>query len=174
MYMSTEDAIKRTLHDIEDMEKVNAALPIIKKVIASFDGKVMNKRLEAALQAADLPGRIFIHDRDNSWEVYYYPVKHTHSEHYCILWGSKPSCQYYNNEKSFVDPDKRISAERAFTLIEAGRVERLQKITAYREHLTTWEAKKAQLEMLKKQLKTIADSVPYSLRDYFGMNVRYY
>jgi len=173
MYMSTEDAIKRTLHDIEDMEKVNAALPIIKKVIASFDGKVMNKRLEAALQAADLPGRIYIHDRDNSWEVYYYPSKHTHSEHYCILWGSKPSCQYYNKEKSFVDPDKRISAERAFTLIEARRVERLQKITAYKEHLQTWETKKAQIDMLKKQINAITSTIPYALQSYFNMSARY-
>ena len=174
MYMSTEDAIKRTLHDIEDMEKVNAALPIIKKVIASFDGKVMNKRLEAALQAADLPGRIYIHDRDNSWEVYYYPSKHTHSEHYCILWGSKPSCQYYNKEKSFVDPDKRINASRAFELIENGRVERLKKITAYREHLDTYEVKKAQIELLKSQLKAIADTIPYTMQDYFNMRVKYY
>jgi hypothetical protein len=172
MYMSTEDAIKRTLHDIDDMEKVNAALPIIKKVIASFDGKILNKRLDDALKAAGLPGHIYMTARDNSWDICYQPEKA--NAWYTILWGSKPSCQYYSKEKSFVDPDKRISAERAFTLIEAGRVERLQKITAYREHLTTWEAKKAQLEMLKKQLKTIADSVPYSLRDYFGMNVRYY
>ena len=169
---NTEEAIKRTLADIDEMERVNAALPEIKKVIASFDHKVMNKRLEAALQAADLPGRIYIHDRDNSWEIYYYPGLNTAT--YCILWGSKPSCNYYSKEKSFVDPDKRISAERAFAMIEAGRVERLQKITAYREHLTTWEAKKAQIEMLKKQLKAIADTIPYTMQDYFNMRVKYY
>jgi hypothetical protein len=170
--MTTDEAIKRTLHDIEDMQAVNAALPIIKKVIQQFDHKIMNKRLETALQDAGLPGRIYIHDRDNSWDIYYYPENSNNCM--TVLWGSKPACTYYNKEKSFVDPDKRINAARAFELIETGRVERLQKITAYREHLNTYETKKAQIELLKKQLKAITDTIPYAMQDYFNMRVKYY
>ena len=170
--MTTEEAIKKTLSDIEEMQAVNAALPAIKKVISSFDGKVMNKRLEAALQAADLPGRIYIYNRDNSWEVHYHPEKS--NNWYTVLWGGKPTCKYYHQESSFVDPDKRINARRAFELIETGRVERLQKITAYRDHLDNYEVKKAQIELLKKQLKAIADTIPYTMQDYFNMRVKYY
>ena len=173
MYLTTEDAIKRTLKDIEEMEAVNAALPIIKKVIEAWDGKVLNKRFGDALQAAGLPGRIYLDNHyDTTWEVHYHPENS--NNWYTVLHGAKPTCKYYKPENSFVTPEKRISAAQAFTLIEAGRVERLQKITAYKEHLRTWEAKKAQIEMLKKQLKTITDSIPYAMQDYFNMRVKYY
>ena len=168
-----EAAVKRTLHDIDDMEKVNAVLPIIKKVVTAWDGKVMNKRFEAALQDAGLPGRIYIaKNYETFWDVYYYPGES--NEHYTVLHGAKPNCQYYKPENSFVTPEKRISAEQAFALIEAGRVDRLKKITAYKEHLETWKTKKEQIEILKKQIKTISESVPYALQDYFNMRVRYY
>jgi hypothetical protein len=171
--MNREEAIKKTLTLIDDMEAVNKVLPEVKKVIAAWDGKVLNKRIEKDLEALGLPGHIYFTTRyENTYEINYRPEKG--NDWYTILSGSRPTCQYYTKENSFVDPDKRISAERAFMKIEAGRVERLQRITSYRDHLTTWEAKKAQMEILKKQLKTIADSVPYGLRDYFGMRVSNY
>lgn len=171
--MNTEDAIKKTLKIIEEMENVNTALPAIKKVVSSWDHKVLNKRIEKDLESIGLPGHIYFTTRyENTYEINYRPEKA--DNWYTVLSGSRPTCKYYEKEKSFVDPDKRISAERAFMIIEAGRVERLQRITAYKEHLITWEAKKAQMEILKKQLKTIADSVPYGLRDYFGMRINYY
>jgi len=170
---STEEAIKRTLKDIEEMEEVNRALPAIKKVVAKWDGKMLNKRFGDDLQALGLPGRIYLSTQyENSWEVHYHPEKS--NNWYTVLHGSRPSCKYYEPEKSFVDPDKRISAERAFRIIEAHRVERLQKITSYKEHLETWEQKKAQMDMLKKQLNAIAASIPYTMQDYFNMRVNRY
>jgi len=166
--MTTEEAIKKTLQEIEEMQAVNAVLPEIKKVIARFDGKVLNKRLDEALNAAGLPGRIYLSTHyENSWEVNYQPENAKSNNWYTVLFGTRPSCQYYDREKSFVDPDKRISAERAFQMIEAGRVERLQKITAYRDHLTTWEVRKQQIEMLKKQLDALKNTIPYGIRSYF-------
>ena len=171
--MSTEDAKKKTLRDIEDMEAVNSALPIIKKVITQWDGKVLNKRFNDALQAAGLPGRVYLSTSyETVWMIQYQPENT--NNYYTVLSGSRPSCKYYSPENSFVTPEKRISAAQAFTLIEAGRAERLQKITAYREHLRTWETKKAQIEMLKKQLKTITDGIPSAMLDYFGMRVKFY
>ena len=170
---SKDEAIQKTLKDINEMEEVNRALPIIKKVVAKWDGKMLNKRFGEDLQAARLPGRIYLSTHyENSWEVQYHPE---HSNNwYTVLHGTRPSCKYYDEEKSFVDPDKRISAERAFRIIEEKRVERLKTITAYKEHLASWEEKKAQMDMLKKQLKTLADSIPYTMQDYFNMKVKYY
>lgn len=172
--MTTEDAIKKTLEDIDDMEAVNAILPELKKVVTAWNGKVLNKRFEDALKEA-IPGRIYLSSQyENSWEVCYQPEGCKSNTWYTVLHGSRPSCKYYTQENSFVNPDKRIAADRAFTIIEAARVKRLQQITSYREHLRTWEAKKAQLDMLKKQLKTISDSIPYTLQDRFNMRVKYY
>ena len=50
--MTTEEATRKTLQEIEEMQAVNAVLPEIKKVIARFDGKVLNKRLDDALKEA--------------------------------------------------------------------------------------------------------------------------
>ena len=174
MYISTEEAIKRTLNDIEEMEKVNAVLPALKKVVESWNGKVLNKRFEAALQAA-IPGRIYLSTHyENSWEICYQPEGVKTNNYYTVLHGARPTCKYYTEENSFVNKDKRISAEKAFKIIEAGRVERLQRITAYKEHLNTWQAKKEQIETLKKQLKTITDTIPSKMQDYFNMRVKFY
>ena len=166
--MTTEEATRKTIQEIEEMQAVNAVLPEIKKVIARFDGKVLNKRLEDALQAAGLPGRIYLSTHyENSWEVNYHPENAKSNTWYTVLSGTRPSCQYYDREKSFVDPDKRISAERAFQIIEAGRVERLQRIAAYRDHLATWEVRKQQISTLKKQLDALIGTIPYGVRSYF-------
>ena len=170
---NTDEAIKKTLRDIEEMEAANKALPEIKKVIQKWDGKVINKRFGDDLQAAGIPGNIYLGTyHENSYEVCYRPEEG--HKWFTVLFGTRPSCKYYDKEKSFVDPDKRISAERAFRILEDGRVERLKTITAYKDHLATWEEKKAQMEMLKKQLKTLADSIPYTMQDYFNMHVKYY
>ena len=170
---STDEAIKQTLKDIDEMEQVNKILPEIKKVVQKWDGKVLNKRFENDLKALGLPGSIYL-DRhyETIYEVCYSPGQG--HKWYTVLHGAKPGSNYYDINKSFVDENKRISAEKAFMIIEQGRIERLQKITAYREHLETWEAKKAQIDTLKKQLKTIVDTIPYTMQDYFNMRIKYY
>lgn len=170
---NTDEAIKQTLKDIETMEAVNKALPAIKKVIEKWDGKVFTKRIEADLKALNLPGHIYYSTAyEERFSINYSP-EGSH-QWFTILHTMKPSNKYYDKEKSFLDPDKRVSAERAFREIEAGRVQRLQTITSYKEHLATWEEKKAQMEMLKKQLATIANSIPYQMQDYFNMRVNRY
>lgn len=170
---NTDEAIKQTLKDIETMEAVNKALPEIKKVIAKWDGKVFNKRIESDLKALNLPGHIYYSTSyEERYEINYSP-EGSH-KWFTILHTMKPTNKYYDKEKSFLDPDKRLSAERAFQYIEAGRVERLKTITAYKEHLTTWEQKKEQIEMLKKQLNTIVSTIPYTMQDYFNIRVSRY
>jgi hypothetical protein len=170
---STEEAIKKTLQDIDEIEAVNRILPAIKKVVEKWDGKVFNKRFGTDLEALNLPGHIYLSTRyENSWEINYHPENT--NNWYTVLHGSKPSCKYYTHDNSFVDENKRVSAEQAFKIIEAGRVERLQRITSYREHLATWEVKKAQIDLLKKQLKAITDTIPYTMQDYFNIRVKYY
>ena len=168
-----EMAEKATKKDIQMMEEVNKALPEIKKLIAKFDGKVINKRLDAALKDLGLPGYIYLSTYYETSYIIMYKPKDS-NEAYTILSGARPSCRYYDKEKSFVNEDKRISAERAFKLIEERRVERLQKIAKYKEFLQIHDEKKAQVELLKKQLRTIVDNVPYELRRRFDLEVKYY
>jgi len=171
--MTKEDAIKKTLEDIEAMEAVNAALPAIKKVIAKWDGKCFNKRIEADLKALDLPGQIYLATHDeNRYYIQYSPKGH--GQWFTILHTMRPSNKYFDPEKSFLTAEKRLSREKAFEQIEAGRVERLKNITAYREHLATWEEKEKMLEMLRKQINTITSTIPYTMQDYFGIRRRYY
>lgn len=169
---NTDEAIKQTLKDIEAMEECNKVLPEIKKVISKWDGKVFNKRIEADLKALNLPGHIYLSTcYDERWEINYSP-EGSH-KWFSILHTMKPSNKYYDKDKSFMDPDKRVSAERSFQMIEAGRVERLKTITAYKDTLNTWQEKKAQIEMLKKQISTITATIPYALQDYFNIRARY-
>lgn len=170
---SMEDAIKRTLHDIQDMEDVNAVLPAVKKLLKAWDGKVLNKRLDTALQELNLPGRIYLSDSyKNSWEIRYKPEKA--NDWYIILWGHRPTCHYFDPAKSFVNENKRIDASRCNELIEEKRIERLKTIQSYKNHLETWETKKAQLSILSKEIDTLINSIPYTMRDYFNMNYRRY
>ena len=168
-----EMAEKATKKDIQMMEEVNKALPEIKKLIAKFDGKVINKRLDAALKDLGLPGYIYLSTYYETSYIIMYKPKDS-NEAYTILSGARPNLSYYDKEKSFVNEDKRISAERAYALIEECRVERLKKITKYKEILQTYEEKRTQVELLKKQLRTIVDTVPYELRRRFDLEVRYY
>lgn len=168
-----EMAVKETQKDIEMMEAVNKVLPEVKKLITKFDNKVINKRLDTALKELDLPGYIYLNTYyETTYSISYKPAGC--NDYYTILNGTRPSCRYYVKEKSFLNEDKRISAERAFTLIEESRVERLKKITQYKEILKTWEAKKTQVELLKKQIRTIVDDVPYELQHRFDLSVKYY
>lgn len=167
-----DEAVKQTLKDIETMEAVNAILPEVKKVIKAWNGKVFNKRIEADLKALDLPGHIYLSTcYEERWDINYSPKGS--NKWFTLLHTMKPTNKYYDKDKSFMDPDKRVSAERSFQMIEAGRVERLKTITAYKETLQTWEQKKAQIEMLKKQISTITATIPYQLQDYFNIRARY-
>lgn len=171
--MTREDAIKQTLKDIETMETVNAILPQVKKVIEKWNGKMLNKRIEADLKALDLPGHIYFATSDeNRFYIQYSPAGH--NQWFTLLHTMRPTNRYFDPEKSFIDSDKRISREKAFQQIEAGRVERLQRITAYKQFLETYEEKLNMLEMLKKQMNTITEGIPTTLIDYFGLKHRYY
>ena len=168
-----DKAVKETQKDIEMMEAVNKVLPEVKKLITKFDNKVINKRLDTALKDLNLPGYIYLNTHyETTYSISYKPAES--NEYYTILNGVRPSCRYYVKEKSFLDEDKRISAERAYTLIEESRIERLKKITKYKEILQSWEEKKTQVEMLKKQIRTIVDDVPYELQHRFNLAVKYY
>lgn len=171
--MIKEDAIKQTLKDIEIMEAVNAVLPQIKRVIEKWDGKVLNKRIEADLKALNLPGHIYFATHDeNRLYIHYSPANTNHW--FTILHTMRPNNKYFDPEKSFINADKRINKSKAFEQIEAGRVERLQRITAYKQFLETYEEKLNMLEMLKKQMNTITEGIPTTLIDYFGLKHRYY
>ena len=50
MYLTEEEAIKKTLKDIEEMKEVNKVLPAVKKVVNKWDNKVFNKRFGEDLQ----------------------------------------------------------------------------------------------------------------------------
>lgn len=171
--MTREDAIKQTLKDIETMEAVNAVLPQIKKVIDKWNGKVINKRIEADLKALDLPGHIYLMTHDENRLYIQYSPKSS-NEWFTILHTMKPNNKYFDEAKSFINSDKRISREKAFQQIEARRVERLQRITAYKQFLETYEEKLNMLEMLKKQMNTITEDIPTTLIDYFELKHRYY
>ena len=171
--MTREDAIKQTLKDIEIMEAVNAILPQVKKVVEKWNGKVLNKRIEADLKALNLPGHIYFATSDeNRFYIQYSPAGH--NQWFTLLHTMRPSNKYFDPEKSFIDSDKRISREKAFQQIEVGRVERLQRITAYKQFLETYEEKLNMLEILKKQMNTITEGIPTTLIDYFGLKHRYY
>lgn len=171
--MTREDAIKQTLKDIETMEAVNAILPQVKKVVEKWNGKMLNKRIEADLKALNLPGHIYFATSDeNRFYIQYSPAGH--NQWFTLLHTMRPTNKYFDPKKSFIDSDKRISREKAFQQIEAGRVERLQRITAYKQFLETYEEKLNMLEMLKKQMNTITEGIPTTLIDYFGLKHRYY
>lgn len=171
--MSKDEAIKKTLEDIEAMEAVNAVLPAIKKVIEKWDGKVFNKRIEADLKALELPGHIYLATHDeNRWYIQYSPKNH--GQWFTIIHTMRPSNKYFDPEKSFMTNEKRVVKAKAFEQIEAGRVERLKTITAYREHLATWEEKEKMLDILRKQINTITSTIPYTMQDYFGIRRKYY
>lgn len=173
MFYSLEQARKKTLEDIEAMEAFNKALPAIRTVIRKWDGKVFNKRIEADLKALDLPGNIYLSTcYEYRWEICYSP-ENTH-KYFTVLHTMKPSYNHFDETKSFLTPEKRIKADTALEQIEQKRVEHLKTITAFRDHLETWEEKKKQIEILTKQLNAITDTIPYGLREYFNIRNSHY
>ena len=169
--MTREDAIKRTLADIQGMEEANAILPTVRKVMREFDGKVFNYRLDKALKEALPDEHIYVSTSYETWVEIHYQPKHGNNW-ITLLAGQKPSCKYYNPEKSFLTEDKRINGAKALELIEEKRVERLKTITSYKAFLEDEQRIQAQLNILYKQIGTITAAIPYTMRDYFGINRR--
>lgn len=169
--MNTAEAIEKTLKDIEAMEAANKALPEIKKVVTKWDGKCFNKRFDADLKALNLPGHIYMSTSDeNRYTVQYSP--NGSNQWFTILFTLRPSNKYYDPEKSFLGPDKRLNREKAFDQIESGRIERLKTIKAYKDYLATREDTEKMLEILRKQIATITATIPYTLQDYFNIRRR--
>ena len=169
--MTKDEAIKKTLKDIEEMEAVNAVLPAVKKVVEKWDGKVFNKRFETDLKELNLPGHIYLTTYDTRrYEVNYRPEKA--NNWYTIMFTIRPNDKYFDPEKSFLNENKRLSKVKAFQQIEERRVKRLQEITSYRTFLATWDEKEKMLDILTKQIATITEDIPYTMRDYFGINRR--
>lgn len=171
MFYSTEEAVKQTLKDIEDMQQVNAILPEIKKIVTKWDGKCFNKRFQSDLEALKLPGRIYLYTHyETTYEVHYQPKNS--NKWYTVFSGVKPGTKYYRQDNSFLNEDKRLNKQKTFEIIEQRRVERLQNITKYREHLATYEEKQKQLETLEKAIKAITDTIPCEMQNYFRMYYR--
>ena len=167
-FYTEEDAIKATEADIRAYEEANEILPAVRKLIREFDGKMFNCKLDKALNALDPRLGVSTH-YETTIEVYYRPS--CGSNHWISIFsGSKPSCKYYKEENSFLTPDKRINADKALEIIEERRAERLKKIYEYRNFLDNYQETKKQLETLCKQINTITDQIPYTMRDYFRMN----
>lgn len=170
--MTREDAIKRTLADIQGMEEANSVLPVVRKVMRDFDGKVFNCRLEKALKEALPDHRIYVSTSyETIIEINFHP-DHGSNNWITLLSGHKTTAKYYDPEKSFLTPEKRIDAAKALDLIEAKRVERLKRINEYKIFLENEQQIMQQLSILYKQIGTITATIPYTMRDYFGINRR--
>lgn len=160
-YYKKEDQDNAARAYIKAYRDAAALYPKIKKVIQSFDKKVFNKRLEAALQN-ETGARVYIENRPNMIDVHVYGGPRSTWITLAIL-----------SKDDFIDR-KRINAEKLIGSLTENRNRLLQMAARYEKQIDEIEQVKEQIKQIKKLLNDVLEPYDYTMRDLYGINIRLY
>ena len=146
---------------IEAYRNAAALYPALKRVIQSFDKKVFNKRLETALQA-ETGARIYVDNRPNMIDIHMYGGPRS-------SWITLATLL----KDDFID-GKRIDAEKLTESLTDHRAALLKKAAEYEQQIGQIDQVKEQLKQLKKQIAAVLSPYDYTIRDIYGINLRFY
>lgn len=157
MYYTRQDAEKKTRERVDTLRECAALIPQIKKVVATFDGKVYNKRLPEAIQAAT--GQCISTERRGEYLNFY---RYERGDCFTLL-----------SIKADEMPDgKRIEAEQFNNSLNENRARMLKEAAQIEEQLQSIDAVIDKIEQLKKLYSAITSPLNSRLRDNYG--IKYY
>lgn len=157
MYYTRQDAEKKTRERVDTLRECAALIPQIKKVVATFDGKVYNKRLPEAIQAAT--GQCISTERRGEYLSFY---RYERGDCFTLL-----------SIKADEMPDgKRIEAEQFNNSLNENRARMLKEAAQIEEQLQSIDAVIDKIEQLKKLYSAITSPLNSRLRDNYG--IKYY
>jgi len=158
MYYSREDQNKAAQTMAESFRTTAAQLPRLKKVLKSFDGKVFNCRLEAALNEPKNPVYIFCRKRYKYLEIYTYVGNHQRTLATCLL--------------DEMPDGKRIPADLLIKSAEDRRADFLKTAAEIERAAEQMDTIKEQIEQVKRLLEGITKPLPYEVIDIYNLNYR--
>lgn len=157
MYYTRQDAEKKTRERVDTLRECAALIPQIKKVVAAFNGKVYNKRLPEAIQAAT--NQYISTERRGDYLSFY---RYERGDCFTLL-----------SIKVDEMPDgKRINAEQFNNSLNENRARLLKEAAQIEEQLQNIDAVIDKIEQLKKLYSAITSPLNSRLRDYYG--IKYY
>lgn len=183
MYYNKEVACKLVELEIQNRKEALNLYDQIISVIQKFNGKVLNKRLETALQKVNKYLRVDTNYSSFgiSWWVNNDHIRNTPDRNgYCTacyvqtrqihLTSALFTADRYMTDKVMCDSDNRIIADVIIAALKEGKKNIEEHIRMLEENLPHAEEYEDELRAMKKAFEEKRDSIPYLIRDYFDMN----
>lgn len=163
MYFYSEEGRQKAVETTAKEYRAAAGLfPAIRNVLEQFDGKMLNCRLEKALQEAT-GRRVYVKKEYNRVEVYYYGTTYTGSSYITLAQIPLDAL-----------PDgKRIPAALLVKSAREQRERHLKDAAALETTAENMEAIKQQIKYFIDQANKLSNGLPYELRDIYGIKYIY-
>ena len=150
-----EEKKKAIEKQVQEMRTNAAFYPVIAKVLRDFDGKVFNCRLEKALKDAT-NNNVYVHKRMDWIEIY--------------SFNRGALTTLAQIRKDTMPDGKRICADDFIKDAQERRAALLKKAADIEQTAANMDMIAAQLDGLKKTYNAIVETIPYELRDMYGID----
>ena len=137
---------------IQERREAAALFPALRRVFLAFDGKMYNKRFDTALK--EIPGSIYCQKRDHNLDIYLY---NDSNDIITLCWYKLPE-------------DKRINAADIIQKAAEKRSELLSEAYHMQEIMPTIQARRDQIEHVKKLLSGIISDLSYTEQELFDLH----
>ena len=174
--------------EIANRRKAIGFYPAIMETVKEFDGKVLNKRLETALQKIN--DNLRLGKSEYRFDIYYYvendhvPVPH---QGYCVAeyvqYREIGMCGYIPKKRAYaanaqcpaLNDDDRIIAENIIAALNARKESLESEIIAMEEHSKKVDEYAAELEELAERMRSLQKQIPYLISEYYelGYSIRH-
>lgn len=160
--MLTERQKEEAQRKIDGYKNAASVFPVVRSILAKFDGKVYNCRFDKALkEATGEKGSIYSEKKYNYFHIIFSPAG-------CHDWHTVASAKI---EDCLTD-GKRINAEVLTTAARESRAALLKTAYDLEEAGRNYETIQKQIESLEKALSGIMDPIPYEARAIYNIRFR--
>ena len=181
MIKNKEIADKLIALEIENRRKVIELYPEIIETVKKFNGKVLNKRLETALEK--IHPYLSLEKSKYRFDIRYW----VGSDSICVPYQKGCGVEYVkcreigmcayipkNKENSTaqnpaLSDDGRIIAENIVSALNAGMEKLKSEIIEMEEHSKKADEYAAELEELAERMKNLQEKIPYLVSEYYGL-----
>ncbi len=173
--ITNEDSLKLLNLRLEVMEQTVSFFPDVIRTIEKFDGKVLNKRLNTALEQID---RNLSYERkyDSIYIVRYIGSESVNTENGCSLYLNE-----HHDYLCIVSPsgnnycltnDNRIIATGFADALNKEHADYVKRIKEIKDNIVNIDSYRARLKQIKEDLEILKSEIPYPIRNYCNLNWR--
>ncbi len=170
-YLNKTDAINLVLQEIKEYRKGIELLPQIKEVIIKFDGKVLNKRLQTALQLID--NSICVRNETYSLNIYKWiserSIKSVKSD--CWEYISINQIDYLTSYDKDCVKGGIINSKLIIEAMERQIKRQLEYYAQAEEQLTQIDEYIQTKKRLEDDITQYNEKVNYLIKDYFDLAI---